>query len=425
MAARLEDTLGLAAISAAVAASHPIQPAQTVSAKSDSFHDILRAEESKPDAKESVTGDENQKASTRESEKDQRGETSGRTDRSTDAETAGSSGETAQKAEKTDARKSASPETQLQTKGGNATKSGLSLSAGVSASEALNLKAAIAARAAETQVPAISLKTEQIALDNLSGTNANAATGTTRSPAAPVSQTPVEKEPSFKIQTTEPKVESTTESAARNTAETIRGESARSEIRTENGASRIVQEAKTVSVTTVHSAAGAETAVRDVRVQQPFASVQTVTQLQEMHEKIMSRIESGVQAMLDRGESRMTLRLQPPELGRVLVEIQTGGSAMEIKVSTENLAVREVVLANLDELKTNLQAAGLEVGHVSVEVGSGSNDLFGEPSDSRNPSGRHSRNGGGDDPDGASETSATPVLQSLKLHLGRSVNLLI
>jgi flagellar hook-length control protein FliK len=52
-----------------------------------------------------------------------------------------------------------------------------------------------------------------------------------------------------------------------------------------------------------------------------------------------------------------------------IVELVVQDNQVTAKINTENAAVKEVILANLDQLKSNLINAGTQINKFDVEVG--------------------------------------------------------
>jgi len=66
------------------------------------------------------------------------------------------------------------------------------------------------------------------------------------------------------------------------------------------------------------------------------------------------------------GEAR--LRLQPEHLGQVTVSLKIDGQSVTALVRTETAAAQAVIQQNQLDLKTALQAQGLNLDHLVVEV---------------------------------------------------------
>ena len=66
------------------------------------------------------------------------------------------------------------------------------------------------------------------------------------------------------------------------------------------------------------------------------------------------------------------LKLHPPELGSLAVNIKIEGKSMSAKLTTESQAAREVIMESLPQLRTRLAEQGYEVVQFTVDVASDS-----------------------------------------------------
>ena len=73
----------------------------------------------------------------------------------------------------------------------------------------------------------------------------------------------------------------------------------------------------------------------------------------------------------------VNLRLHPPELGALAVQIRIEGRSMSAKMTAESQAAREVILESLPQLRTRLAEQGYDVLAFSVEVAADSASLNG------------------------------------------------
>lgn len=63
-----------------------------------------------------------------------------------------------------------------------------------------------------------------------------------------------------------------------------------------------------------------------------------------------------------------TIKIHPPELGAVLAKLKVGKNGAELFISTENNRVKEIVEANLSQLRENFQKHDITVTQIHVEV---------------------------------------------------------
>lgn len=164
------------------------------------------------------------------------------------------------------------------------------------------------------------------------------------------------------------------------------------------------------------------------------AKVKTVPLRQDLQElyqalkdKISSNVETSIKMMIANGENRVNIQLHPPELGRVHVDLIVKDHAMHAKINAESQAVKEVILSNLDQLKSNLENAGIQINQIDVEVG-GFKNLF----DKQFGQGNSSTGGRGGRGNESTADSEEPIpadkvknQRPVSYFLGRSINLTI
>lgn len=104
-----------------------------------------------------------------------------------------------------------------------------------------------------------------------------------------------------------------------------------------------------------------------------FQELLPKTNIQEQYEafknQVVNSLENSIKFMIAEGEKQVSIKLYPPELGKIQVELVIKDNQVNARISTENIAVKEVILTNLDQLKSNIESAGILVNQFQVEVG--------------------------------------------------------
>jgi flagellar hook-length control protein FliK len=164
-----------------------------------------------------------------------------------------------------------------------------------------------------------------------------------------------------------------------------------------------------------------------IKVKQVFNQQNVFDQYQIFQEKIAHSVENSIKFLISSGESRAVIQLHPPELGRVQMELVVNDNQVTAKINTENAAVKEVILANLEQLKSNLANAGTQINKFDVEVGGFKN--YYEQHFSKGRTGNSGQKGSAGlelFPDG-NELMLDQVInqQALTFYLGRRINCLI
>ena len=92
------------------------------------------------------------------------------------------------------------------------------------------------------------------------------------------------------------------------------------------------------------------------------------TQREQISQQVMDQLRSGVFKDLGQGKSKMTLQLNPPNLGMLSVVLKMQGSEVRAMVSTSNHEVAQVINDNLPQLRSSLEQQGLRVGKIDVHA---------------------------------------------------------
>ena len=85
------------------------------------------------------------------------------------------------------------------------------------------------------------------------------------------------------------------------------------------------------------------------------------------------RLARGLQAAIQHNGGAVTLRLTPPELGTVRIELTVTGSRVAAQLHTQNDAARNMLQQQLAQLRHGLEAQGLQVERLGVQSQAGSN----------------------------------------------------
>src|SRR5690554_508058 len=75
--------------------------------------------------------------------------------------------------------------------------------------------------------------------------------------------------------------------------------------------------------------------------------------------------------MVKNGVAHMHMELQPPALGKLQLALVVEGELVTARFTAESQTVQALIEANLPELRSNLQEAGLQVDQLQVEIENG------------------------------------------------------
>lgn len=89
---------------------------------------------------------------------------------------------------------------------------------------------------------------------------------------------------------------------------------------------------------------------------------------QEILSQVRERLESHVQGG---GDGRITLRLNPRELGELQLNVRMDDRRMSVEVMAQNPVVKEALLQNLDQLRDTLSRQNIQMERFEVATGTG------------------------------------------------------
>lgn len=82
---------------------------------------------------------------------------------------------------------------------------------------------------------------------------------------------------------------------------------------------------------------------------------------------IMSQINAKFTEMQQAGQNKVSMILQPENLGKVSVEIMNSKDGIVAKMTTDNQQVKELFDRNIEALKSNLSSQGVNVNNIKIE----------------------------------------------------------
>lgn len=83
---------------------------------------------------------------------------------------------------------------------------------------------------------------------------------------------------------------------------------------------------------------------------------------------LIDRVTSAVRAGQRGGIQRMQVRLHPPELGQLRVDLRVTDLQLTAQLETQTVAARSMILDNLDTLRDNLALHGIQIQEFEVRV---------------------------------------------------------
>lgn len=101
----------------------------------------------------------------------------------------------------------------------------------------------------------------------------------------------------------------------------------------------------------------------------PVANTLVQPHATQTHHSTVPQFIKGVEGMIHQGGGKMTVRLTPPDLGEVQVEVTTRGNRVEIEMRSESEMTKTVLESKLSDLKSSIQAQDLVLSKMEVHVG--------------------------------------------------------
>jgi flagellar hook-length control protein FliK len=83
----------------------------------------------------------------------------------------------------------------------------------------------------------------------------------------------------------------------------------------------------------------------------------------------IQQIVKAVQLISEQGESEVRLRLQPPELGHLLIQLKVGNGDVSVRMLAETVQAQHVLREHLAELKSAFADQGFQVNDLDVALG--------------------------------------------------------
>ena len=104
-----------------------------------------------------------------------------------------------------------------------------------------------------------------------------------------------------------------------------------------------------------------------------------------MDNQVLQQVVSKLQTDLQRGSSRINVRMYPPELGKVQMKLVSEDSNMQVQLQVQNSQVQSILERNMPALRQALEQQDLDFDSIQVSVESGQDNGSGEYSRENEP----------------------------------------
>jgi len=109
----------------------------------------------------------------------------------------------------------------------------------------------------------------------------------------------------------------------------------------------------------------------------------------------IERVAELVRANVGAKNSSITIRLDPPELGRIQLEARLRDDVLSIHVQAETAAARDLLLSRADDLRHALTRQGITIDRFDIDARPGAPTHGGQSPNDRNPNGQQPSGDGG------------------------------
>ncbi|MFH2060621.1 MAG: flagellar hook-length control protein FliK [Pseudomonadota bacterium] len=85
---------------------------------------------------------------------------------------------------------------------------------------------------------------------------------------------------------------------------------------------------------------------------------------------VTQQVSKSIVRAINQGENTLKIQLNPPELGRIMLTIDNTGNSMKVSIMTENAAAKDILVSNVNELRTVLSNSGVTLERFDVDMNS-------------------------------------------------------
>ncbi len=118
-----------------------------------------------------------------------------------------------------------------------------------------------------------------------------------------------------------------------------------------------------------------------------LAFLKTKNNFKNLPTYVTHQVGKSLVRAINHGENSLKLQLKPPELGRLVIHIDNTGNTMKVSIMTENHVAREMLTANVNELRTVLSSAGISLESFDVDMNSNFRQSMADARNQSNSSG--------------------------------------
>jgi flagellar hook-length control protein FliK len=83
---------------------------------------------------------------------------------------------------------------------------------------------------------------------------------------------------------------------------------------------------------------------------------------------VVNQVGRRISLAVKRGENHLKIRLKPPDLGSIQLEMSMKDNALRVAMLAEHQSVKEVLMSHISDLRQTLMQQGIELQKVDVEI---------------------------------------------------------
>jgi flagellar hook-length control protein FliK len=133
---------------------------------------------------------------------------------------------------------------------------------------------------------------------------------------------------------------------------------------------------------------GGNPASKSDTVENMFSSTRAKSSDRPLPSYVTNQVNKSIVRAVNNGETSLKIQLKPVELGRLTLTIDNTGNSIKVSIITEHQSARDMLTANVGELRTALQASGISLDSFDVNMGS---DFKQSMADAGNQAGQFNR----------------------------------
>ncbi|MCF8067789.1 MAG: flagellar hook-length control protein FliK [Desulfobacterales bacterium] len=136
---------------------------------------------------------------------------------------------------------------------------------------------------------------------------------------------------------------------------------------------------------------------------------------------VMNQVSRQLFLSMQKGESEISLKLNPPHLGRIQMNVDNSGGTLKVHIFAENQTAKEIILSHTVDLKHTFAEQGIRLEKVDVQISQDFNQTMANARENGQESGKGRKRNGlamhGQDANQIAEVSEETETDDGRVHL--------